>query len=90
MLCNYCEEELRLLHFLMEGVMSNRFLHSAKKNKADEFYTAYDDIQKEMGYHEKSFAGKTVYCNCDNPEKSNFRKFFLNHFEQLGLKRLIS
>ena len=64
-------------------------LSTAKNNKKDEFYTLYEDIQKELNNYEKHFKGKTVLCNCDDPFESNFCKFFLKNFNYLGLKRLI-
>jgi hypothetical protein len=74
--------------------MANNNLTSAKKAKNDEFYTQYGDIQKEIGaylmYDPKTFRGKVVYCNCDDPFESNFFKYFVLNFKRLGLKRLIS
>lgn len=67
----------------------NRNLNAAKAAKNDEFYTMYSDIENEMECYRDWFKGKTVYCNCDS-EKSNFWKYFLNNFEELGLKRLIA
>ena len=64
-------------------------LTAAKSNKKDEFYTLYEDIQKELNNYEKHFKDKTVLCNCDDPFESNFCKFFLKNFNYLGLKRLI-
>lgn len=68
----------------------NKILIKAQVNKKDEFYTSYEVIEEEMKYHLNQFRGKTVYCNCDNPFKSNFTKFFIRNFQKLGLKRLIS
>lgn len=68
----------------------NENLHKAKKAKNDEFYTRYEDIEKEMAYYPEVFRGKVVYCNCDNPNESNFFKFFVNNFERLGLKKVIA
>lgn len=68
----------------------NGNLHKAKKAKQDEFYTQYEDIEKEMAYYKEHFKGKVIYCNCDNPYESNFFKFFLDNFEILGLKKLIA
>ncbi len=69
-------------------------LTSAKKNKNDEFYTQYNDIQVEVNayleYNPDAFRGKTVLLPCDDPEWSNFTKFFAQNFEMLGLKKLIS
>ncbi len=69
--------------------MSKDDLNKAKGNKQDEFYTQYEDIQKELNYYEKHFKGKIVLCNADDPFESNFCKFFLRNFNYLGLKRLI-
>lgn len=68
---------------------NNASYNSAKSAKYDEFYTQYEDIQKELNHYEKFFYGKTVLCNCDDPFESNFCKFFLRNFNYLGLKRLI-
>lgn len=71
--------------------MSNyKNLHKAKKEKNDEFYTLYEDIEKELIHYEKHFENKIVYCNCDNPIESNFVKYFINNFERLKLKKLIA
>ena len=72
----------------------NNNLHSAKVNKNDEFYTQYHDIEKEMNsyleYNPQAFAGKTILLPCDDPEWSNFTKYFAQNFERFGLKKLIS
>lgn len=68
----------------------NSGLHIAKKNKKDEFYTQLVDIEMELYHYKDHFRGKVVYCNCDDPEYSNFWKYFQRNFCQLGLKRLIS
>ena len=70
--------------------MSNTNLKIAKKNKNDEFYTQYTDIEKEMRYYKDFFKGKVVYCNCDDARESNFFKYFSLNFEFLGLKKLIT
>ena len=69
--------------------MSNTHLHKAKKAKNDEFYTRYEDIEKELIHYKDQLQGKIVYCPCDTPE-SNFVKFFTDHFQEYGLKRLIA
>ena len=68
----------------------NSNLHSAKKQKNDEFYTQFSDINNELQNYKKYFAGKVVYCNCDDPYESNFFKFFALNFEIWGLKKLIA
>ena len=69
---------------------SNRILHQAKASRSDEFYTLYEDIEKELRYYAHHFEGKTIYCNCDNPSTSNFFKYFYDNFLELGLSRLIA
>jgi hypothetical protein len=64
-------------------------LQEARKNKNDEFYTQYSDIEKELVHYKEHFKDKVVYCNCDDPEISNFYKYFSDNFESLGLKKLI-
>ncbi len=72
----------------------NRNLGAAKAAKNDEFYTQYPDIQREINayldYDPDVFRGKTVLLPCDDPEWSNFTKFFAQNFQLLGLKKLIS
>jgi len=69
-------------------------LQKAKKAKNDEFYTQYADIQTEVNayleYNPDTFRGKTVLLPCDDPEESNFTRFFAENFTRLGLKKLIS
>lgn len=68
----------------------NKYLHKANKAKEDEFYTQLTDIEKEMRYYKQFFKGKTIFCNCDDPDYSNFWKYFQLNFYDLGLKKLIS
>jgi hypothetical protein len=72
----------------------NKNLSKAKSGKNDEFYTQFHDIAKEINayleYDENTFRGKTILLPCDDPEWSNFTKFFAQNFQRLGLKKLIS
>ena len=72
----------------------NNNLANAKNAKNDEFYTQYADIQKEVNAYldcnPDVFRGKTILLPCDDPEWSNFTKFFAQNFEFFGLKKLIS
>lgn len=72
----------------------NDALGKAKEAKNDEFYTVYADIEKEMNayleYDENVFRDKTVLLPCDDPEWSNFTRYFAQNFEKLGLKKMIS
>ena len=74
--------------------MANENLGSARQGKNDEFYTQYSDIEKEMNayldFNEDVFRDKTLLLPCDDPEWSNFTKYFAQNFERLGLKKLIS
>ena len=73
---------------------NNSNLGAAKAAKNDEFYTQYADIQKEINayleYNPDTFRDKTVLLPCDDPEWSNFTRFFAQNFERLSLKKLIS
>lgn len=70
----------------------NTNLHAAKKEKNDEFYTRYEDIEAEVMKYRKQFKGKIVYLPCDDPaeKKSEFWSFFVNNFDAFGLKKLIA
>lgn len=74
--------------------MANSNLSNAKNAKNDEFYTQYQDIEKEVNayleYNPDVFKNKTVLLPCDDPEWSNFTRYFAQNFERLGLKKLIS
>ena len=74
--------------------MANKNLTKAKSAKNDEFYTQFAYIQKEINayleYNENVFKDKTILLPCDDPEWSNFTKFFAQNFETFGLKKLIS
>ena len=72
----------------MKDLYSYIFEKFNDAKNGDEFYTKENDIRKVLG--EYNFKGKTVYCNCDNPEFSNFWKIFYNDFNKLGLKKLIA
>lgn len=68
----------------------NSNLNKANKAKNDEFYTMLSDIEAELQHYENHFKDKTVYCNCDNPEQSNFWQYFEANFERLDLAALVS
>ncbi|MBR1784358.1 MAG: adenine-specific methyltransferase EcoRI family protein [Bacteroidales bacterium] len=73
---------------------ANSALTNAREAKQDEFYTQYYDIEREveayLDYDPDVFRGKTVLLPCDDPEWSNFTKYFAQNFERLGLRKLIS
>ncbi len=63
-------------------------LHKARFLKDDEFYTQYADIAKELQHYEHHFAGKVVYCPCDDPAWSKFVEYFTDNYDRLGLAGL--
>ncbi|MDR0568669.1 MAG: GIY-YIG nuclease family protein [Spirochaetaceae bacterium] len=78
------------------GISRKEILQKAQKVKNDEFYTRYEDIEKEIAMYPKSvWQDKVVFCNCDDPvdddgkRTSAFALYFLRNFSELGLKKLI-
>ena len=79
---------------------ANSSLHQAKRAKNDEFYTQLGDIEAEVGKywnfsgppenHRNPFEGKTVFMNCDDPQQSNFWRYFVQQFDFLKINRLIA
>lgn len=88
--------QLLLSHFFVfvGEDMANTALSEARNAKNDEFYTQYEDIQREINayleYDPDVFRNKTILLPCDDPEWSNFTRFFAQNFEAFGLKKLIS
>jgi hypothetical protein len=76
------------------AVVAKPDMSAARLAKKDEFYTQFSDIEKEMNayleYDENVFRDKTVLLPCDDPEWSNFTKYFAQNFQKFGLKKLIS
>jgi len=78
------------------GLSQKDVLQKAQKVNNDEFYTRYEDVEKELSMYNKSiWKNKTVFCNCDDPvddderRTSAFTLYFIHHFQYLGLKKLI-
>jgi len=76
------------------GTSRTSNLNAAKSAKNDEFYTQWADIEREMNayleYDPDVFRDKVILLPCDDPEWSNFAKFFALHFMDFGLRKLIS
>lgn len=74
--------------------MAKKNLDKAKLEQNDEYYTQFQDISNEMNayleYNPDVFRGKTILLPCDDPEWSNFTKYFAAKFEEFGIKKLIS
>lgn len=68
----------------------NKNLHKAKTGKNDEFYTQLCDIERELWNYKDHFKDKVIFCNCDDPQESNFYFYFSQNFEFLWLKKLIA
>lgn len=77
------------IDLFINKVHKNTSLNQAFVLKKDEFYTCYEDIVTEMQYYKDYFNNKVVLCNCDNPYKSAFFKFFIINFNQLKISKLI-
>ena len=71
-------------------MLKNTSLIASKKVKNDEFYTKKIDVDKELLHYADLFVGKTIYCNCDDPVRSNFVRWFYMRFHTLHLKRIIA
>jgi hypothetical protein len=73
---------------------THSLLGAAKAAKQDEYYTQWIDIEREMNayveYDPDVFRDKVILLPCDDPEWSNFTKFFALHFVDYGIKKLIS
>lgn len=66
----------------------NRNMNEARKNKNDEFFTQYNDIEMELREYADCFRGKRVFCNCNDGAGSKFLEFFLTMFSIYGLRGL--
>ena len=78
------------------GITQQDVMQTARKTKYDEFYTRYEDVEKELSMYPKSiWKNKIVFCNCDDAvgdsdkNTSAFPLYFLRNFKELGLKKLI-
>lgn len=69
---------------------ANAKLNNAFIVKKDEFYTQYEDVEKEMLNHREHLKGKSILCNCDDPFESAFFRFFVINFNRLELSGLTS
>lgn len=85
-------KEISVIATINNGKNAN--LVAARTNKDDEFYTQWVDIEREMGayleFAPDVFRDKVILLPCDDPEWSNFTKYFALHFAELGIRKLIS
>ena len=59
-------------------------------NPNDEYYTRYEDIEKTLMKIKDKFINKVIYMCCDNPNVSNFWKFFKNNYHIFRYKKIIA
>ena len=79
------------------GLTPKGRMQQSKRRKNDEFYTRYEDVEKEISRYDKEiWKNKVVFCNCDDAidlddekRSSAFSWYFYKHFKELGLKKLI-
>ena len=78
------------------GLSQKDIMQKAQKTKNNEFYTRFEDVEKELSMYNKSvWKNKTVFCNCDDAvdadkrRSSAFALYFIQNFKELGLKKLI-
>lgn len=91
------KKDIAMKHMIKKKVLNpiykskNSILNNAKysSDNTDEWYTTYETIAEEIFHYKEQFKDKIVLCNCDNPYKSNFCYYFLRHFNELNLKKLI-
>lgn len=69
---------------------TNKHFGIAKEQKKDEFFTQISDIERELKHYRQHFKDKVIFCNCDDPDYSNFWRYFQLNFYEFGLKKLIS
>lgn len=65
-------------------INGNDSLHNAKREKNDEFYTKYADIEKELAHYLPYLKGKRIICPCDT-ENSEFVKYFNEKGKEIGI-----
>ena len=80
------------------GITHRDIMKRAQKIQNDEFYTRYEDIEKEIEmYPIEIWQDKCVFCNCDDAvgetrtekDSSAFALYFIKNFVRLKLKKLI-
>jgi hypothetical protein len=78
------------------GLSKENVMKKARNADNDEFYTRFEDIEKELAMYDKEiWENKVVFCNCDDAvadddrNTSAFALYFLKNFKELELKKLI-
>lgn len=60
-------------------------LHRAKANKEDEFYTLYENVDKELQHYKKFFKNISILCPCDSI-LSRFYHWFMDNEDEIQPK----
>lgn len=68
----------------------NKHLNIIQRKPNNEFYTLYEDIEKELQHYKKQLKDKIIYLPCDDYKNSQFFMYFVNNFHDLGIKKLIA
>ena len=78
------------------GLSFKDVMQKAKNIDNDEYFTRYEDIEKELEmYDVEIWKDKVVFCNCDDAVNSKdtntsaFSLYFIRNFKKLELKKLI-
>ncbi|ACC97575.1 hypothetical protein Emin_0007 [Elusimicrobium minutum Pei191] len=78
------------------GITRKDVMQKAQKVDNDEFYTRFEDVEKELSLYDISiWKNKIVFCNCDdavdsdNKKTSAFALYFIQKFKEFELKKLI-
>ena len=67
----------------------HRYLTGAKAAKADEFYTTYEAIDRELRHYRADLKDRHVICDCnDRPDRSMFVSWTLDHMNEYGIASL--
>ena len=70
------------------------FSYGISKPLSDDFHVRWEDVENEMNayldYNPDVFRGKSILLPCDDPETSDFAKYFAIHFEKFGIRRLMA
>ena len=76
---------------LSDGMKKRNNIHliRAKHSLDDEFYTSYEHAKQVITPFAKHFSGKSILCNCDNPDTSEVFDFMRDSFDAFKLSKLV-
>ena len=79
-----------LIAFLLAFVFSSNFVVNAEETEDHEAFILEKEVNAYVEFNKDIFRDKTILLPCDDPEWSNFTKYFAANFERFGIKKLIS